>query len=74
MPAGYVTTYNVTGSAQTLTFVTIRLAGHSERPLASLCLRTLWLSCVLGLLTYEHCILIMGCCVQWCRCFSRSLR
>ena len=48
MPAGYVTTYNVTGSAQTLTFVTIRLAGHSERPLASLCLRTLWLSCVLG--------------------------
>ena len=34
MPAGYVTTYNVTGSTQTLTFVTIRLAGHSERPLA----------------------------------------
>ena len=28
MPAGYVTTYNVTGGAQPLTFLTIRLAGH----------------------------------------------
>jgi hypothetical protein len=28
MPAGYVTTYNVTDSSQQLTFLTIRLAGH----------------------------------------------
>eukprot|EP01045_Picozoa_sp_COSAG04_P017447 COSAG04_NODE_1543_length_6408_cov_131.251862_8_plen_56_part_00 len=40
MPAGYVTTYNVTGSAQTLTFVTIRLAGHSERPRTCACTRS----------------------------------
>merc|ERR1712086_840712 len=28
MPAGYVTSYNVTGSTNEFTFLTIRLAGH----------------------------------------------
>ena len=28
MPAGYVTTYNVTGAAHNFHFLTIRLAGH----------------------------------------------
>ena len=28
MPAGYATTYNVTGAPHDFSFVTIRLAGH----------------------------------------------
>ncbi len=30
MPAGYVTTYNVEGGSSPMTFLTIRLAGHSK--------------------------------------------
>jgi len=39
MPAGYTTSYNVTGSAKDFTFVTIRLAGHmvpTFQPMSSL--------------------------------------
>ena len=49
MPAGYVTTYNVTGAAaHDFTFLTIRLAGHMVRMFTEHQLCCAVLCCVFG--------------------------